>query len=68
MIENERQYEVTQRNVSNFEGAIADLDEYPTRYSLDMMRLLRSGYQIELDKLRAELAEYESRRQERRSA
>ncbi|MCX6022254.1 MAG: hypothetical protein NTZ05_11090 [Chloroflexi bacterium] len=68
MIENERQYEVTKKNIANFEGALSRIDQEYAGHSEITKRVARFEYQRELDKLRAELAEYESRPQERRSA
>ncbi len=68
MIENERQYEVTKQRVANFEGALARADQENARFSVDMQRLMKFEFQRELDNLRANIAAYESRQQERRSA
>ena len=68
MIANEHQYQVTQKNVANFEGALSRIDQEYAGQSESAKRAARFEFQRELDKLRAELAEYESRPQERQSA
>ena len=63
MIENQNQYEITKRNIAGFETNLARLDASYAGQPEIAKRAARFEYQRELEKLRAELAEYE-RRQE----
>ncbi|MCX6024223.1 MAG: hypothetical protein NTZ05_21330 [Chloroflexi bacterium] len=68
MIENQRQYDVTKRNISSFERTIVDLELNHAGHSPRSILLMRAEYQEQLDRLRAELAEYEQTQAIRRSA
>ncbi len=66
MIENQRQYEIAKKNINGFETNLAQLDESYAGHPAITKEAARFEYQRELDKLRAELAEYESHKQELR--
>ncbi len=68
MIENLHQYEVTKRNIAGFERTIADLELNHAGHSPRSIQLMRSEYQEQLDRLRAEVAEYEQTQAISRSA
>ncbi len=65
MIENERQYRITQGAVRDFEAALAQLADRDTERHPLAQQLLRDSLEGQLETLREQLAEYETLRPRR---